>query len=114
MNDILIFTPTYNESGNIQDLIRQISRLGLKADMLVIDDGSPDGTGELVEQMKLQFPCLSLLQRGSKQGIGGAHLTALRLAKDKGYRQLVSLDADFSHRPADIPRLIAMSSETDV
>jgi dolichol-phosphate mannosyltransferase len=114
MTHTLIFTPTYNESGNIPELVRQIFALGLSADMLVIDDGSPDGTGELVEEMKLQYPGLSLLQRGSKQGIGSAHLTALRYAKDKGYKRLVSLDADFSHRPTDIPRLLAMSADKDV
>lgn len=114
MNHILIFTPTYNESGNIEELVRQIYALGLSADMLVIDDGSPDGTADRVEQMKPRYPGLSLLQRGSKRGIGSAHLTALRYAKDKGYGQLVSLDADFSHRPTDIPRLIAMSADKDV
>jgi glycosyltransferase involved in cell wall biosynthesis len=114
MAEILIFTPTFNESGNIQELVRQIYALGLDADMLVVDDGSPDGTGQLVETMKTQYGGLSLIQRGSKQGIGGAHLLALRYAKERGYRQLVSLDADFSHRPADIPRLLAASSEHDI
>src|SRR5437773_12185511 len=105
-NEILLFTPTYNEAENIRSLIEELLNLGLRADLLVIDDNSPDGTGDIVAGMMQNYPNLKLWKRESKQGIGTAHLTALRYAKSEGYRLFVSLDADHSHRPEDIPRLL--------
>lgn len=107
MNSVVIATPTYNEAGNIEALLRRILAQPVSADIWVIDDGSADGTGEIVERVANEFPNVSLIQRGSKQGIGSAHLLALKRAKSAGYAQLVTLDADFSHQPEDIPRLLA-------
>ncbi len=113
-NEILIFTPTYNEAENIRSLIGQLLKLGLPADILVIDDNSPDGTGDIVAEMMQNHPNLRLLKREGKQGIGSAHLTALRYAKAEGYRLFVSLDADYSHRPEDIPRLLELKDTHDI
>ena len=113
-NQLVIATPTYNEAGSIETLLRRIHALGLPADVWVIDDGSSDGTGEIVAELREQMPELQLVQRGAKLGIGSAHIDALRRAKAEGYAQLVTLDADFSHQPEDIPRLLAAASEFDV
>jgi len=82
--------------------------------MLVIDDGSPDGTGDLVEKLRVPYPNLYLLRRPGKQGIGSAHIAGLKYAKAQGYNTLISLDADFSHKPSDLPRLLALTNSTDV
>ena len=82
--------------------------------MLVIDDGSPDGTGDIVAGLAEQHPNLHLLRRLGKQGIGTAHVTALKYAKLHGYGVLLSLDADFSHRPSELPRLLAFLDSHDV
>ena len=113
-NEILLFTPTYNEAENIRSLIEELLNLGLRADLLVIDDNSPDGTGDIVAGMMQNYPNLKLWKRESKQGIGTAHLTALRYAKSEGYRLLVSLDADYSHKPEDIPRLLELKDTYDI
>jgi dolichol-phosphate mannosyltransferase len=80
----------------------------------VIDDGSTDGTDTIVEQLGREHPSIALMQRGSRQGIGSAHITALRLAKERGYVRLVTMDADFSHSPADIPRFLAAAATSDI
>lgn len=114
MSDILIATPTYNEAGNIAALLRQLSALGLDADYLVIDDGSTDGTPDIVSSLVSEIPQLRLMQRGSKKGVGSAHIDALKYAKANGYKKLVTLDADFSHQPTDVPRLLAVSGEHQI
>jgi dolichol-phosphate mannosyltransferase len=113
-NEILIFTPTYNEAENIRSLIEQLLKVGLPADILVVDDKSPDGTGDIVAEMMRTHLNLKLLSREGKQGIGSAHLTALRYAKAEGYRLFVSLDADYSHKPEDIPRLLELKDTYDI
>ena len=113
-NEILIFTPTYNEAENIRSLIEQLLKVGLPADLLVIDDSSPDGTGAIVAEMTREHLNLKLISREGKQGIGTAHLAALRYAKAEGYRLFVSLDADYSHKPEDIPRLLELKDSYDI
>ncbi len=113
-NEILIFTPTYNEADNIGPLIEQLFKLNLPADILVIDDSSPDGTGDVVARMMRDHLNLKLLRREGKKGIGSAHLTALRYGKAEAYRLFVSLDADYSHKPEDIPRLLEFNGTYDI
>src|SRR6266853_2535089 len=113
-NEILLFTPTYNEAENIRSLIEELLNLGLRADLLVIDDNSPDGTGDIDAGMMQTYPNLKLWKRDSKQGIGTAPLTALRYAKSEGYRLFVSLDADYSHKSEDIPRLLEFNGTYDI
>jgi len=113
-NELLLFTPTYNEAENIRTLIGQLLKLGLPADILVIDDNSPDGTGDIVAGMTQHHPNLKLWRREGKQGIGSAHIAALRYAKSEGYRLFVSLDADYSHKPEDIPRLLELQDTYDI
>ena len=111
---ILIFTPTYNESENIGLLLSMILELNLPADILVVDDNSPDGTSEVVQNLSKANANISLIKRKSKEGIGTAHLLALSYAREKGYEILVTMDSDFSHQPSDIPRFIEASKTHDV
>jgi dolichol-phosphate mannosyltransferase len=113
-NEILVFTPTYNEADNIRTLIGDLLGLGLAADILVIDDSSPDGTGDIVAEMMQTCSNLRLMKRPGKQGIGSAHIAALRYAITNGYKTAISLDADFSHKPEDVRRLLALKDEFDV
>jgi dolichol-phosphate mannosyltransferase len=108
MNDkTLIFIPTYNERENAPRICEEIFALGLDADVLFIDDNSPDGTGEAIEALKPKYPRLSVRHRSGKLGIGSAHAEAIAWAYEKGYCRLVTLDCDFTHSPADIPKMIA-------
>lgn len=102
----LIFVPTYNELDNAGRLHQQIRDLGLDADILFLDDNSPDGTGELLDQIAAHDHRLSVIHRPGKLGIGSAHRTGIRWAYDHGYDRLVTMDCDFTHDPADIPRFL--------
>jgi len=103
---ILIAIATYDEAENIQSLLQQICAVNLPAKIIVIDDESPDGTGELVSAFAMRNPQVSLHSRERKLGIGSAHKYAVREALRLNVEILVTLDADFSHQPSDIPRLL--------
>ena len=107
----LIFTTTYNEAGNISDLVDAIADAAPQADMLVIDDSSPDGTFDIIERLKKKYPQLSSKKRPRKLGIGSAHKYALIYAMKNGYDRLLTMDADFSHNPRSIPGLLAASGD---
>jgi len=111
---LLIFVPTYNERDNAPRMARAIADLGLDADILFVDDSSPDGTGQVLEELRSEIPCLLVQHRPAKSGIGSAHSDALVWAYQQGYQRVVSLDCDFTHSPADIPRLLEKLSEADV
>lgn len=102
----LIFIPTYNESENAPRMCAEIHKLGLDADVLFVDDNSPDGTGKSLEAFKAKFPRLIVHHRSGKLGIGSAHFEAIEWAYDQGYEVMVTLDCDFTHSPSDIPKMI--------
>jgi dolichol-phosphate mannosyltransferase len=106
MNTTLIFTATYNECENIALLCHQILNLNPGCDMLVIDDGSPDGTGRILDELASSNARLKVVHRPGKQGLGSAHEWAMEYAGKMHYEYLVTMDADFSHNPDDIPRLL--------
>jgi dolichol-phosphate mannosyltransferase len=110
----LLFVPTYNERDNASRMARELSGLGLDADILFVDDNSPDGTGRLLEELRKEIPRLYVQHRACKQGIGSAHAQGLTWAYDQGYARLVTLDCDFTHSPADIPRMLAASKDCDL
>lgn len=105
--DSLIIIPTYNEKDNIKDIIAAVISQDPSFDILIVDDGSPDGTGELVREMQLEHPSkVHLLEREGKLGLGTAYITGFKwgLEEDR-YEYLFEMDADFSHNPADLIRL---------
>jgi dolichol-phosphate mannosyltransferase len=110
----LIFIPTYNERENVTPLWQGIAGLGLDADVLFIDDGSPDGTGKVLDALAAQNPRLSILHRSGKQGIGTAHQAGIAYAYDHGYEVLITMDADFTHSPDNIPLIIKRLGDSDV
>ena len=104
----LVIIPTYNESENIAAMIDRVLSLEGRFDLLVIDDGSPDGTAALVRQAQAtRGDRLHLLERSGKLGLGTAYLTGFRWGIERGYDCLCEMDCDFSHDPDDLPRLVA-------
>ena len=111
---VLIFVPTFNERENAPRMCEDLHQVGVDADVLFMDDNSPDGTGELLEGLKSRFPRLVVHHCREKLGIGSAHAEAVQWAYDNGYHLLVTMDCDFTHSPADIPRLIGAAEKHDV
>ncbi len=104
----LVIIPTYNEIENIEAISGAVLALEEGFDILIIDDGSPDGTALKVKELQKEFPDrLFLLERAGKLGLGTAYLTGFRWGLDKGYDYIFEMDADFSHDPNDLPRLLA-------
>lgn len=107
-----VIIPTYNEKENIENIIRAVFALEGAYEVLVIDDGSPDGTAKIVKGLREEFPeRLHLLEREGKLGLGTAYLTGFRWALSHGYDYIFEMDADFSHNPEDLPRLYSACSE---
>lgn len=107
-----VIIPTYNEKENIENIIRAVFALEGAYEVLVIDDGSPDGTAEIVKGLREEFPeRLHLLEREGKLGLGTAYLTGFRWALSHGYDYIFEMDADFSHNPEDLPRLYSACSK---
>ena len=102
----LIFTATYNEIDNVELLIKKIKKLKNKVDILVIDDNSPDGTGTKLLQLKKRNKNLDVIIRKGKQGLDTAHKIGFNYSKKKNYTNLITLDADLSHDPKEIPKMI--------
>ncbi|UCD55389.1 MAG: polyprenol monophosphomannose synthase [Candidatus Omnitrophota bacterium] len=106
-SNIVVVIPTYNEKDNIVRLIEEINLLKLPIDILIVDDNSPDGTGDLVASAKKTKPNLNIIHRKRKEGLGPAYIEAFRyILNKKNYDYVVQMDADFSHDPKDIPRLL--------
>lgn len=102
----LVVIPTYNEKENVEAIIRKVFLLDTRFDVLIIDDGSPDGTAQIVKRLQGEFGGrLHLLERSGKQGLGTAYIAGFRWGLSQGYAQICEMDADFSHNPADLPRL---------
>ena len=103
----LVVIPTYNERANIQALLNQVLSLPEGFHVLVVDDGSPDGTAQLVKEIQNQFPTrIHLLERAGKLGLGTAYLAGFRWGLNSGYDFIFEMDADFSHNPNDLSRLL--------
>lgn len=115
MPKTLVFVPTYDERDNAPLMVKAIHELALDADILFVDDNSPDGTGDILESMRNDYPRLIVHHRAGRLGIGSAHLEAIQWAYDSGYRRLVTLDCDFTHSPSDIRRLLErLGDDADV
>jgi dolichol-phosphate mannosyltransferase len=108
--------PTYNERENLEAMVRALGEvLDTPRDrVLVIDDGSPDGTGEIADRLADELDWVSVLHRAKKEGIGPAYIAGFRQALADGAELVLEMDCDFSHDPADVPRLIAATDDADL
>jgi dolichol-phosphate mannosyltransferase len=113
---VWLVLPTYNEADNLEPLVAAAREaLPPGARVLVVDDGSPDGTGEIADRLARESDgAVSVLHRPHKQGIGPAYIAGFRSALDGGAELVAQMDADFSHRPADLPRLLAAAADADL
>lgn len=105
MSDSLVIIPTYNEKENIEDIIRAVFWLDHPFHVLIVDDGSPDGTASIVEGLQKEYPQLHLLERETKDGLGTAYITGFKYALENNYEYIFEMDADFSHTPDDLLKL---------
>ena len=104
--DSVVIIPTYNEKENAENIIRAVFGLDKKFNILIIDDGSPDGTAQIVKNLQKEFTDrLFLIERNGKLGLGTAYITGFKWAIENGYDYIFEMDADFSHNPQDLPRL---------
>jgi dolichol-phosphate mannosyltransferase len=111
----VVCLPTYNERQNVGPMIRALGeRLGPDDRVLVIDDASPDGTGEIADRLAAEDSRVSVLHRSQKEGLGPAYLAGFRRALGDGAELVLEMDCDFSHDPDDVPRLIQASAEADL
>ncbi len=104
----VILVPTYNEAGNVERMITAIHQNVPEAHVLIIDDNSPDGTGRIADKVAAQDSRVHVAHRPGKQGLGVAYRYGFRWALDHGYERMVQMDCDFSHSPADLPRMIEL------
>jgi len=107
----LVIIPTYNESENIERMLRRIHECLPGAGVLVVDDGSPDGTADIVKRVAAELPDVHLLSRTSKSGLGSAYRAGFTWGLERGYDACIEIDADFSHDPAALPTLVAPLEE---
>jgi dolichol-phosphate mannosyltransferase len=110
----LVITPTYNEAESIAELVAQVLAADRRVDVLVVDDGSPDGTAGIVDKAMATQPRLHLLERSAKDGLGAAYRAGFAWGLERGYDALVEIDADFSHPPDRLPALLEALEWADV
>jgi len=114
MPRVLVVIPTYDEAENIVKIVPAVVSQGPAIEVLVVDDSSPDGTAGLVREMMKSEPRIHLMERPEKMGLGTAYVAGFKFALAHGYDAVLEMDADFSHDPRDIPRLIDKAKEYDL
>lgn len=114
MNRCLVVVPTFNEADNIPQLLPIILKLGDHFNVLVVDDGSPDGTAKLVKEMQKTESRIHLIERAGKMGLGTAYVAGFKYALANGFEFIFEMDADFSHDPQELPRLLEKGQTYDL
>jgi dolichol-phosphate mannosyltransferase len=114
MPKILVVTPTYNEADNIESFIPQVLRQHTDMQILIVDDNSPDKTGDLVERMSKNNPRIHLIRRPSKMGLGTAYVEGFKYAIANNFDYVFEMDADFSHSPDEIPHFLEKMEQCDL
>jgi dolichol-phosphate mannosyltransferase len=113
-----LILPTYNEADNLEQMVQavlpRLAEGGGEPRILIVDDASPDGTGAIADRLAAERPELTVLHRPRKDGLGRAYLAGFRAALDGGAELILQMDCDFSHDPADVPRLVAACESADV
>jgi len=110
---VVVVMPTYNERQNLEIIAARVREAAPDADLLVVDDNSPDGTGDLADKIAEADPRVQVMHRTEKAGLGRAYVAGFTWALERGYDLIVEMDADGSHRPEDLPRLLATSGGAD-
>ena len=108
----LIIVPTYNERDNLTGIVEALGQLSV--DLLVVDDNSPDGTGDLADELSEKHQFVHILHRQQKNGLGRAYCAGFEWALERDYEFVFEMDGDFSHDPTDIPRFIETAAEADL
>jgi dolichol-phosphate mannosyltransferase len=103
---VLVIIPTYNERDNIESIVARVHQSNPQVHVLVADDNSPDGTGEIAEKLAAEDPRVKVMHRAGKQGLGAAYIAGFQWGMANGYQILIEMDADGSHRPEDLPSLL--------
>ena len=111
---ILVIVPTYNERDNIESIVARVLQSVPEANLLVADDSSPDGTGKIADELAIADPRVHVLHRPEKAGLGAAYIAGFRWGLERGHDVLVEMDADGSHAPEQLPRLLAALCDADV
>jgi dolichol-phosphate mannosyltransferase len=114
LGTVLVIVPTYNEKDNLGPIAERLHRAVPDADLLVVDDNSPDGTGRLADELAAGGDWVHVLHRKGKEGLGAAYVAGFRWAREKGYDVVVEMDADGSHAPEQLPRLLAALENADL
>jgi dolichol-phosphate mannosyltransferase len=114
MNDTLIVIPTYNEKENVRDVARAVFASIPQADILFVDDNSPDGTGQIADEMHAADPRVNVLHRKEKQGLGRAYIAGFKWALERHYEFIFEMDCDFSHDPGEIPAIRKAAIDADL
>ncbi|HVX43616.1 MAG TPA: polyprenol monophosphomannose synthase [Mycobacteriales bacterium] len=111
---ILVVIPTYNEADNIELIVERVRTAVPEVDILVVDDGSPDGTGKVADAIAESDEQVQVMHRTAKAGLGAAYIAGFRWALDRGYDAMVEMDADGSHAPEELPRLLTAIADADL
>ncbi|MDX2121042.1 MAG: polyprenol monophosphomannose synthase [Gemmatimonadota bacterium] len=111
---ILVIVPTYNEAENLPQIVPEILKQDPRLEVLVVDDNSPDGTGDLADRMAQTKTRVHVLHRQAKEGLGRAYLAGFRWGLEQGYQVMFEMDADFSHDPAFLPRFLVAIEDADL
>ena len=111
---VAVVVPTYNERQNLETVVGRVRAAIPAADLLIVDDNSPDGTGDLADKLATEDHSVHVMHRPGKAGLGAAYLAGFRWALDAGYDAVIEMDADGSHQPEDLPRLIAALDRADL
>ncbi len=110
----IVVIPTYNERENIVPLVEAVLDLPVKIDVLIVDDNSPDGTGEIADQLSAKYPQVHVLHRQEKNGLGRAYCDGFKWALERDYEYIIEMDGDFSHNPSDIPAFLNAAKNADL
>jgi dolichol-phosphate mannosyltransferase len=111
---VAVIMPTYNERDNIESMAGRVRAAVPDADLLVVDDNSPDGTGDIADKLAAEDPHIHVLHRPGKGGLGAAYIAGFQWALERGYGAMVEMDADGSHQPQELPRLLAALAGADL
>jgi dolichol-phosphate mannosyltransferase len=114
VGQVAVVVPTYNERENLESAVSRVRDAVPDADLLIVDDNSPDGTGELADKLAAKDPHLHVMHRAGKSGLGAAYIAGFKWALERDYGAMVEMDADGSHQPEDLPQLLAALDQADL